>query len=49
MASTIKRIATVGWKIGLEEVIYQLDGLYDRYHEARYRVSPYLRDRVSIL
>ena len=36
-------------EIGLEEVIYQLDGLYDRYHEARYRVSPYLRDRVSIL
>jgi 3-hydroxybutyryl-CoA dehydrogenase len=36
-------------EIGIEEVIYQLDGLYDRYHEARYRVSPYLRDRVSIL
>lgn len=36
-------------ELGFEEVIYQLDGLYDRYHEARYRVSPYLRDRVSIL
>lgn len=36
-------------ELGYEEVIYQLDGLFDRYHEARYRVSPYLRDRVSIL
>lgn len=36
-------------EMGYEEVVYQLDGLYDRYHESRYRVSPYLRDRVSIL
>jgi 3-hydroxybutyryl-CoA dehydrogenase len=35
-------------EIGYEEVIYTLDNLYDRYHEERYRVSPYLRDRVSI-
>jgi 3-hydroxybutyryl-CoA dehydrogenase len=36
-------------EIGYEEIIYTLDTLYDRYHEERYRVSPYLRDRVSIL
>lgn len=36
-------------ELGYEEVIYQLDGLYDRYHESRYRVSPYLRDRISVL
>lgn len=36
-------------EIGLDEVIYTLDGLYDRYHEERYRVSPYLRDRVALL
>ncbi len=35
-------------EIGYEEIIYTLDNLYDRYHEDRYRVSPYLRDRVSI-
>jgi 3-hydroxybutyryl-CoA dehydrogenase len=35
-------------EIGYEEIIYTLDNLYDRYHEERYRVSPYLRDRVSI-
>ena len=38
-----------GQEIGYEEVIYTIDSLYDRYHETRYRVSPYLRDRVSIL
>ncbi|MBK7790822.1 MAG: 3-hydroxybutyryl-CoA dehydrogenase [Saprospiraceae bacterium] len=36
-------------ELGYDEVVYQLDGLYDRYHESRYRVSPYLRDRLSIL
>lgn len=36
-------------ELGYEEVVYQLDGLFDRYHESRYRVSPYLRDRLSIL
>jgi 3-hydroxybutyryl-CoA dehydrogenase len=35
-------------EIGYEEIIYTLDNLYDRYHEDRYRVSPYLRDRVSL-
>ncbi len=34
--------------LGYEEIIYTLDNLYDRYHEERYRVSPYLRDRVSL-
>lgn len=36
-------------EISIEEVIYRLDSMYDRYHEDRYRVSPYLRDRVSVL
>jgi 3-hydroxybutyryl-CoA dehydrogenase len=36
-------------EIGIEQVIYTLDNLYHRYHEERYRVSPYLRDRASIL
>ncbi|MBK8701901.1 MAG: 3-hydroxybutyryl-CoA dehydrogenase [Saprospiraceae bacterium] len=36
-------------ELGYEEIIYTLDNLYDRYHEDRYRVSPYLRDRVSLL
>ena len=36
-------------ELGIEEVIYRIDSMYDRYHEDRYRVSPYLRDRVSIL
>lgn len=35
-------------ELGYEEIIYTLDNLYDRYHEERYRVSPYLRDRVSL-
>lgn len=34
-------------EIGFEHVVARLDGLYDRYHEERYRVSPWLRDRVS--
>lgn len=37
-----------GNEIGIDEVVATLDRLYDRYHESRYRVSPYLRDRVSI-
>ena len=32
-------------EIGIDHVVQTLDNLYDRYHEARYRVSPYLRDR----
>ncbi len=35
-------------EIGIDEVVKGLDRLYDRYHESRYRVSPYLRDRASI-
>ncbi len=37
-----------GNEIGIDEVVATLDRMYDRYHESRYRVSPYLRDRVSI-
>jgi 3-hydroxybutyryl-CoA dehydrogenase len=36
-------------ELGIEEITYTLDNLYDRYHEDRYRVSPYLRDRISLL
>ena len=38
-----------GKAIGFEKVVSLLDRLYERYHEARYRVSPYLRDRISVL
>jgi 3-hydroxybutyryl-CoA dehydrogenase len=38
-----------GEEIGIGHVVSLLDRLYDRYHESRYRVSPYLRDRVSVL
>lgn len=34
--------------IRIDEVVATLDRMYDRYHEERYRVSPYLRDRVSL-
>jgi 3-hydroxybutyryl-CoA dehydrogenase len=42
-------ILVLAEELGYEEIIYTLDNLYDRYHEMRYRVSPYLRDRVSLL
>jgi 3-hydroxybutyryl-CoA dehydrogenase len=37
-----------GEEIGFGEIVGSLDRLFDRYHEERYRVSPYLRDRVSL-
>lgn len=43
-----KGLLAWGEAIGYNEVVLSLDRLYDRYHEERYRVSPYLRDRVSI-
>jgi 3-hydroxybutyryl-CoA dehydrogenase len=36
-----------GEEVGYKEIVLSIDRLYDRYHEERYRVSPYLRDRVS--
>ncbi len=33
-------------EIGIDEVIRTLDGLYNLYHESRYRVSPYLRNKI---
>jgi 3-hydroxybutyryl-CoA dehydrogenase len=44
-----KGLLAWGEELGLEHVVYTIDGLYDRYHEERYRVSPYLRDRISVL
>jgi len=41
-----KGLLTWGKEIGYGKVVDLLDGLYDRYHEERYRVSPWLRDRV---
>ena len=35
-------------EIGYDEIVKFLDLLYNRYHEERYRVSPYLRDRTSL-
>lgn len=35
-----------GRAIGYEEVVDRLDDLYHYYHEERYRVSPWLRERV---
>jgi 3-hydroxybutyryl-CoA dehydrogenase len=35
-------------KISIDHVIYTIDQLYDRYHEERYRVSAWLRDRTSL-
>lgn len=36
-----------GRAIGYEEVVDRLDDLYHYYHEERYRVSPWLRERVQ--
>ncbi len=35
-------------EITIDHVIYTIDNLYDRYHDERYRVSTYLRDRTSL-
>jgi 3-hydroxybutyryl-CoA dehydrogenase len=36
-----------GSEWGFENVVKYLDGLYDKYHEERYRVSPWLRQKVN--
>jgi 3-hydroxybutyryl-CoA dehydrogenase len=36
-------------EISVDHIIYTLDNLYDRYHEERYRVSPYFRDRTALM
>ena len=41
-----KGLLAWGQELGMKYVVDLLDGLYDRYHEERYRVSPWLRDRV---
>ena len=41
-----KGLLSWGQELGYGYVVNLLDGLFDRYHEERYRVSPWLRDRV---
>lgn len=41
-----KGLLAWGQELGYGYVVQLLDDLYDRYHEERYRVSPWLRDRV---
>jgi len=41
-----KGLLAWGHELGYDYVVRVLDDLYDRYHEERYRVSPWLRDRV---
>lgn len=43
-----KGLLTWGEEWGFENVVEYLDRLYDRYREERYRVSPWLRDRVAL-
>lgn len=42
-----KGLIAWGKEWGFASVVQSLDELYDRYHEERYRVSPWLRDKVS--
>lgn len=41
-----KGLLAWGKEIGYDQIVNRLDALYERYHEERYRVSPWLRDRV---
>jgi len=41
-----KGLLAWGQELGYEYVVELLDSLYDRYHEERYRVSPWLRDKI---
>lgn len=41
-----KGLLAWGKEIGYDKIVNRLDALYERYHEERYRVSPWLRDRV---
>ena len=42
-----KGLLAWGNEWGFDKVVQYLDELYERYHEERYRVSPWLRDKVS--
>jgi 3-hydroxybutyryl-CoA dehydrogenase len=42
-----KGLLAWGNEWGFEKVVQYLDGMYERYHEERYRVSPWLRDKIS--
>ena len=41
-----KGLLTWGQELGFKYIVKLLDDLYERYHEERYRVSPWLRDRI---
>lgn len=41
-----KGLIAWGRELGLEYIVKTLDDLYDRYHEERYRASPWLRDNA---
>jgi 3-hydroxybutyryl-CoA dehydrogenase len=41
-----KGLIAWGREMGLKNVVKTLDTLYERYHEERYRVSPWLRDKA---
>ena len=42
-----KGLLAWGKEWGYGKVVGLLDGLYERYHEERYRVSPWLRDQIQ--
>jgi len=42
-----KGLIAWGREWGFEAVVRTLDELYERFHEERYRVSPWLRDKLS--
>lgn len=42
-----KGLLAWGSELGYEKVVNCLDDLYARYHEERYRVSPWLRDKIG--
>ncbi len=41
-----KGLLAWGKELGFDYIVQLLDELYERYHEERYRVSPWLRDKV---
>ncbi|MFT6337841.1 MAG: 3-hydroxybutyryl-CoA dehydrogenase [Saprospiraceae bacterium] len=41
-----KGLLAWGQELGFDYIVQLLDNLYNRYHEERYRVSPWLRDRI---
>ncbi len=42
-----KGLISWGREWGFDSVVQALDEMYDRYHEERYRVSPWLRDKIG--